>query len=216
MRRTSHLLFVLTLAAIAVPLIPFLLFGTRLDRIVGQWLDPLPSVPVMAGLELAVLAADLLLPVPSSVVATLGGAHLGIALGTCCAWLGMTAGAAAGWWLGRVAGGQALSRLRPEERIFLEQQERRFGPLFIVLTRPLPLFAEAAAIFAGAAGMRQRDFLLAAASGNLVIAFAWSFLGAMGHSQDTVQSVLIWSLLLPVAVTWLVVRQHLQSSQSAL
>jgi uncharacterized membrane protein YdjX (TVP38/TMEM64 family) len=85
-----------------------------------------------------------------------------------------------------------------------------------VLTRPLPLFAEAAAIFAGAAGMRQRDFLLAAASGNLVIAFAWSFLGAMGHSQDTVQSVLIWSLLLPVAVTWLVVRQHLQSSQSAL
>ena len=131
MRRTSHLLFVLTLAAIAVPLIPFLLFGTRLDRIVGQWLDPLPSVPVMAGLEVAVLAADLLLPVPSSVVATLGGAHLGIALGTCCAWLGMTAGAAAGWWLGRVAGGQALSRLRPEERIFLEQQERRFGPLFI-------------------------------------------------------------------------------------
>lgn len=74
MRRTSHLLFVLTLAAIAVPLIPFLLFGTRLDRIVGQWLDPLPSVPVMAGLEVAVLAADLLLPVPSSVVATLGGA----------------------------------------------------------------------------------------------------------------------------------------------
>ena len=82
MRRATRLLVLLTLAAIAVPLVPFLLFGTRLDRLVAHWLDPMPAPPVLAMLEVGVLAVDILLPVPSSMVATLGGAELGLALGT--------------------------------------------------------------------------------------------------------------------------------------
>ena len=208
MRRATRLLITLTLAAIAVPLVPFLLFGTRIDRLVAEWLDPSPTPAVLALAEISLLAADLVLPVPSSLVATLGGAELGLAVGTGCAWLGMMAGSLAGWWLGRLAGAGTLADLDPAERAGLERQQHRLGPLLIVLTRPLPLVAEAAALLAGGSGMRFRDFFAAAAAGNLAIAFAWSLVGALGRQADSLQWVLMASLAIPVIGTWLVARRR--------
>ena len=212
MHRPIRVLLILALVAVAVPLVPFLAFGTRLDHLVASWLDPLPAPPVLAAIEVGVLAADLLLPVPSSMVATLGGAQLGVVVGTACGWLGMTAGAMVGWWLGRTAGAASLSRLTLDERERLARQQRRFGPLAVVLTRPLPLVAEAAALMAGAAGMGCREFLLAAGSGNLAIALVWSLAGALGRQADSLQWVLVGSLAVPVAITWLVLRRNLQTS----
>jgi membrane protein DedA with SNARE-associated domain len=137
------------------------------------------------------------------VVATLGGSVLGVAAGTICAWLGMTLGAAAGWAAGRFAGGRALARIDASDRAALDRQERRLGPLFIVLTRPLPLVAEAAAILCGAAGMRGAAFVGWAAAGNLAVAFAWSLAGAMGARADAVQWVLAGSLVVPLVIACL-------------
>ena len=200
MHRTLRTLLLLAIAAVAVPLVPFVVFGTRLDRTVEAWLEPPPSPPVLAALEVGVLAVDILLPVPSSVVATLGGSLLGVAGGTACAWLGMTLGAAAGWSLGRVGGGKALAGIDAADRAALDRQERRLGPLFIVLTRPLPLVAEAAAILCGAAGMPARGFLAWAAAGNLAVAFAWSLTGALGARSDAMPWVLAASLVVPLVL----------------
>ena len=211
MRRPLRLLLILAIAAVAVPLVPFLVCGARLDHAVARWLDPLPTAPVLAAIEIGVLAADLLLPVPSSMVATLGGAKLGIPLGTLCAWLGMTAGSMAGWWLGRVTGRRALAGLAEDEREGLLGQQRRWGPLAVVVSRPLPLVAEAAAILAGATGMGWREFLLAAGGGNLAIALVWSIAGALGQQADSLQWMLIGSLVVPVFITWLTLRRNLQT-----
>jgi len=208
MRRATRLLVLLTLAAIAVPLVPFLLFGTRLDRLVADWLDPRPAPAVLALLEVGVLAADILLPVPSSMVATLGGAEFGIPLGTLCAFVGMTAGSLAGWWLGATAGARALARLDAADREALFRRQQRLGPLLVVLTRPLPLVAEAASLVAGGTGMTLKEFLPAAASGNLAIALVWSAAGALGRSADSLPLALVWSLVIPVALAWLAVRRR--------
>jgi 3-dehydroquinate synthase len=216
MHRTLRFLLILAAMAVAVPLIPFLAFGARLDHAVARWLDPLPTPPVLAAIEVGVLAADLLLPVPSSLVATLGGSHLGIVIGTACAWVGMTAGAMVGWWLGHTAAAASLSSLTAEEQERLAGQQRCYGPLAVVLTRPLPLVAEAAAIMAGAAGMGWRAFLLAAGSGNLAIAVVWSVAGALGRQADSLQWVLVGSLTIPVAITWLVLRRIRQTSERKL
>jgi len=210
MRRATRLLVVLTLAAVAVPLIPFLVFGTRLDLLVADWLEPRPAPAVLAALEVGVLAADIVLPVPSSMVATLGGAELGIALGTACAFLGMTAGSLAGWSLGKAAGARALARLDATDRRELERRQQRLGPLLVVLTRPLPIVAEAAALVAGGSGMRLAQFLPAAASGNLVIALLWSAAGALGRAADSLPLALVWSLVIPVALARLAVRRRTQ------
>ena len=211
MRRTVPLLLLLTAVAIAVPLLPFLFFGARLDQEVVKWLEPAPPVGVLAAIEVVVLAADVLLPVPSSVVATLGGSQLGMVLGTACAWLGLMAGSLCGWWIGWMAGSRAIARLDPTEREMLNRQRRRLGPLLIVLTRPLPLLAEATAMFSGAAGVALSDFCLASAGGNLAIAFVWSLIGSLGHKHDSLEWALIWSLVAPVALTWLILRVRRQS-----
>ena len=211
MHRPLRLILMLALLAVAVPLVPFLAFGTRLDHAVADWLDPPPAPAVLAAIEVGVLAADLLLPVPSSMVATLGGAHLGVVIGTGCAWLGMTAGAMLGWWIGRTAGAASVSSLTLAEQERLTRQQRRFGPLAVVLTRPLPLVAEAAALMAGASGMSWQNFLTAAGSGNLAIALVWSLAGALGRQADSLQWVLMGSLAVPVAITWLVLRRTLQT-----
>ncbi len=216
MRCTARLLALLALAAVAVPLVPFLAFGTRLDEMVARAIDPRPTPLVMAAMEVAVLAVDLLLPVPSSMVATLGGAELGVVTGTACAWLGLTISAVAGWWLGRRAGGLALERLDPAERAALQRHEQRIGPLLIVLTRPLPLLAEAASLFAGGAGMRLREFFPAAAGGNCAIALVWSFVGATGQSSEWLPLALAASLVIPVVLACLALRGPLTNNPTQL
>lgn len=199
MPRTARLLAALTTAAIAVPLVPWLAWGTRLDHAVAAWLDPPPPPAVLAAAEIGVLAADILLPVPSSLVATLGGASLGVAAGTACAWLGMTLGSLAGWLLGRAAGIRGAASLDPAARAAVEARERRYGPLVVVVTRPLPILAEAAALLAGATGMPWRTFLAAAAPANLAISFAWSLAGSLGRDADSLQWVALVALAVPAA-----------------
>ena len=198
MSRQLKLLAAVALVALAVPLVPFLIWGTRLDRLVAAWLDPPPPLPVLAALEIGVLAADILLPVPSSMVTTLGGAALGILPGTLCGWLGMTLGALAGYWAGRWGG-----RRLDDESL---QDPRGLGATLVVLTRPIPLVAEAAALMAGATRMPLRRFLVAAGLGNLAVAAAWSVAGRLGHSGDVLQWVLVVSLALPVAIAGMLSR----------
>lgn len=207
MPRATRLLLVSVLVAVAVPLVPLLVIGVRLDEWVAGWLDTDPPAPALAAAEVGVLAADLLLPVPSSLVATLGGAVLGVPLGTLCAWLGMTIGSAAGWGLGRWAGAAAVGRLPPDERTALLAWQARLGPLAVLVTRPLPLAAEAAALLAGATGVGPRPFLAAAATGNLAVALVWSVTGALGREFDGLAAAAIWSLLAPAAAAWWLLRR---------
>ncbi|MEO1992171.1 MAG: VTT domain-containing protein [Pirellulales bacterium] len=201
--RSFYVLIALTCIAIAIPLIPFLVYGERIDQAVEQWLDPPPSMVALATAEIGILAVDILLPVPSSMVTTLGGAQLGIVRGTICGWLGMTIGSILGWGLGSLVGGRAVKGLDSGTRESLEKRHQRLGPAVVVITRPLPLIAEVAAIMAGETGMSFLTFSVAAASSNLALAFAWSLTGRIGQQQGSLQWILVWSLVVPVALTWL-------------
>jgi membrane protein DedA with SNARE-associated domain len=81
----------------------------------------------------------------------------------------------------------------------------------VVLTRPVPLVAEATAIMAGGAGMDWRTFLVAAGSGNLAIALVWTLAGSLGRQADSLQWAVVAALVVPVALTWLVLRRSLQT-----
>jgi len=192
-RRVQRLAAVIALAAL-VPVLPFLVVG----EIPGErWLHAAGDRALLFGLSgAALLASDLLLPVPSSLLGTALGARLGFLAGSAWTFAGLMAGSLAAYALGRLA----LGRLRAEA-------PGTITATLLFVSRPVPVLAEAVALGAGAVRMRARAFLGASAAGNAVYALA---LG--GNGAALVPGALAGpGLILPLAVpagAWLLWRHH--------
>ncbi|MBL7043254.1 MAG: DedA family protein, partial [Pirellulaceae bacterium] len=77
-------------AVLAIPIVPFLVFGEKLEARITSWLSAELSPGTVAIAVIGVLASDILLPVPSSVVSTIAGRVLGFWGGAGASWCGMT------------------------------------------------------------------------------------------------------------------------------
>ena len=182
-----------------VPVVPFLGLGDSLDRRVAQLLDQSLPVPTAAALVIGVLATDVLLPVPSSVVSTFAGQRLGFFGGTLASWLGMTIGAVAGFWIARQWGRPLAVRLAGrQEYERMERLSQRIGPRVLVLTRAVPVLAEAGVLLFGATRLGWKRFLWPVCLSNLGIAAAYGLLGDWSRRQGTMLVALAASIAVPV------------------
>lgn len=184
-----------------VPVLPFLLFG---DSFQG-WLEHIqqdPPSPMATGaLVVGLLSTDIFLPIPSSVVMTLAGGQLGRWLGTLTAWLGLSLGAAAGFALARRWGHRFARWFTKEDDLKrMASLNNRFGPLILMLTRAMPVFAEASVLIAGIHQLPWRRFLPAVLLSNLGIAIAYSVFGEYAARQNSMPLALGISILLPVLI----------------
>ena len=184
-----------------VPVIPFLFFGGHVeDWLRGLSEDP-PSVGVTTALVVALLATDILLPIPSSVISTLSGWQLGWWRGTLATWVGMNLGAVIGFALARRWGQPfALWFSSGEDLHRMHEVSDRYGPLVLVLTRAMPVFAEASVLIAGIHRLSWRRFLPAVILSNLGIAIAYSALGEYAQRHQWLPFALAVSIALPVLV----------------
>lgn len=177
MRRFAVPLILVALV-LAVPVVPFLLWGERVEAVVDGWLDANLSPWGAAGLVTGLLASDILLPIPSSAVSTLAGNRLGFWLGTGASWLGMTLGSVLAFALVRRFGRPLAVWLAGEEPLDrMDRLSRRYGPWILVLARPLPVLAEASVLLFGATRLSWAAFLLPLTLSNLGLATAYSLLG---------------------------------------
>ncbi|HZI13105.1 MAG TPA: VTT domain-containing protein, partial [Myxococcus sp.] len=129
---------------LAAVLVPFFLFGADLDAAAQRFLEARPPAWQVALAVAGLLAGDVLLPVPSSLVATASGGLLGFWAGTAASWLGMMGGCAVGYGLGAHAGTAALRRTAGEaEAHRLPRASERLGPWFLLVFRAVPVLAEA-------------------------------------------------------------------------
>ncbi len=183
---------VLIIIALLVPIIPFLIIG----EIPGEkWLSGTDDNALLFGLTGAsLLTSDILLPIPSSIVGTLLGARLGIISGWVWTWSGLMIGNVIGFTVGRYL----LTSLKAKMSETPTQ-------VILFLSRPVPVFAEAAAITAGAAKTGIRRFLIACAAGNAIYAGVLSINGALLLPKSLVGPGLVLPMALPV-VTWLIWR----------
>jgi len=153
---------------------------------------------------IALICADVVLPVPqAAVIAALGiiyGTLLGGLLGT----VGLMAGGLLGYGLMRTSARRfaqrfAGSRLRKMETLF-----DRGGAWAIVLTRSLPYSIPEVMVFlAGLAGMPMRQFATALATGSVPTAFVFAAIGAGWADQPILAlavSYVLPILLLPIAL----------------
>ncbi len=187
-----------------VPVLPFLIFGGQVD----QWLrgiaeDP-PNPFATFGLIVGLLATDILLPIPSSVISTLSGWQLGWLWGTLATWLGMNAGAVIGFALARRYG-QKFARYfsRSDDLERMHSISQRYGPMVLVLTRALPVFAEASVLIAGIHRLSWRRFLPAIIFSNFGIAVAYAAFGDYAERNQWLPLALAVSISIPVLVAML-------------
>lgn len=137
-------------------------------------------------LGVGLLIADVLLPVPSSLVMVAHGALFGVVLGTTLSVLGSVGAALFGFAIGR-RGGRLLERVvTSEERARADQLLARWGALAIIVTRPVPLLAETVAIMAGASPLGWGSVTLASLAGSLPPALLYALTGAtVANFQST-------------------------------
>lgn len=152
--------------------------------------DPTPWMRhggvLAAALGVSLLIADVLLPVPSSLVMVAHGALFGVVTGTFLSLLGSVGAALFGFAIGR-RGGNLLERIvSPEERTRADQMLVRWGALAVIVTRPIPLLAETVAIMAGASPLGWGRVALAALVGSLPPALLYALTGAaVANFQST-------------------------------
>lgn len=170
----------------------------------SKWLNRGGLVGASVGVGL--LIADVVLPVPSSLVMIAHGALFGVALGTLLSLIGSVGATLVGFALGR-RGGKWMERIvLPKERIRVESMLERWGALAVIITRPVPLLAETTAILAGASAMSWRRVIIASFAGSLPAALLYALTGAVAASfHNTV--MMFCFVLLVSGVFWLISRQ---------
>ncbi len=187
-----------------VPIVPFLFFGGQLNDWLRGLADNPPEPTATFALIVGLLATDILLPIPSSVISTLSGWQLGWFWGTLATWLGMNLGAMLGFALARRYGrafALYFSRGRDLERI--RKVSDRYGPLVLVLTRAMPVFAEASVLMAGIHQLAWRRFMPAIVGSNLGIAVAYAAFGDYAERHQWLPMALTVSVATPIVVAGL-------------
>jgi 3-dehydroquinate synthase len=165
------------LILVALILVPFLLFEEQVLGLAGD-LSGGRAGALVALAIVALFAGDVFLPVPSSLVSVAAVALFGWA-GGLLIWTGMMLGCGLGYWLGSHAGRPLAERfLGPDEVARACRVADEVGPATLVLTRAVPVLAEAATIGAGLAAMPFRRFALATGLANAGIALVYVAWGA--------------------------------------
>jgi uncharacterized membrane protein YdjX (TVP38/TMEM64 family) len=154
---------------------------------------------------IALIWADLVLPVPQTVVVAALGIIYGTVLGGLLGSVGLITGGLLGYGLMLTSARRIWRRF--VGRRSLDKVERLFdrgGAWAIVLTRSLPYSIPEAVVFlAGLAGMPTREFTAALAVGSVPTAFAFAAIGAGWAHRPIlalVVSYVLPVLLLPIAL----------------
>lgn len=169
----------------------------------------------VAGLAgVGLLVVDVAAPVPSSIIMVANGMLFGVIWGTLLSVAGGMGAAWAGYWIGtrgenvgkRWMGVAALARAHS----FF----RDYGMLAVIVSRPIPILAEAVSIIAGISRMPARLFLPAALLGLLPTGIIYAVAGAYAVNVNTGLYVILAVLLLAGTV-WLVGRLMMKSKPSS-
>jgi uncharacterized membrane protein YdjX (TVP38/TMEM64 family) len=184
---------------VGLVLTPFLLFEQQFNAFAEYISRSDTSRWVVAAAIFTLLAFDVFLPVPSSIVSTAAGVLLGFAVGTSVVWGGMMAGCVVGYAVG-AKGSTAARRLVGDNGIARAAElVRRYGDLTLVLCRPVPVLAEASVVFAGLVRARYGQFVRLTAAANLGIAAGYGAVGAYSRRLDSYAFLIAFAgaLLLP-------------------
>lgn len=197
MRKPPYRTLILLACVLLAIIVPFFLFGGAIDGWTARLIQTADAHRWAAGTALILLlATDIVLPVPSSLVSTACGLTLGFAGGACASFVGMSLSAAAGYALGRSTAAAARRMIGQREAELLEGFHRRHGVWMLLALRPVPVLAEASVLFSGIVRQPVTGVAAATALGNAGVSLVYAAVGAWGRLSDSFLPAFGASLLL--------------------
>ena len=207
MRRSIALFLLIAGAVVASKVLVEDVLGIPMEATAASWLRDAGAGTAV--LIVALLALDVFLPIPSSVVMVLSGAAFGVPFGAALALVGSIAGEWLGFELVRRYGRRMSAAMIGDEE--LERFQRffaRHGVAAVVVTRPLPIVMETMSLVAGLSGMKRSAFLTASLVGTVPIVLVYAYAGAFSREAGS----MVPAIVILVAVTgagWLWYRSRL-------
>ncbi|MFT0869157.1 3-dehydroquinate synthase [Pseudomonas sp. CAM1A] len=178
----------------------FVLFEQQIQTFLSHLEHFLPSTPAqmltLALLLIGLLALDVVLPVPSSMVALLAVATLGSIGGYLVIFIGLCLGAGLGYALGAGYFRLLSSRLGLHQRQ-PGQLAYRLGTLSLICLRGVPVLAETSVVAAGMQRYPLRAFILVTTLANAGLALAYSAIGTFLVAQNALLVTLLAGMVLP-------------------
>mgnify|MGYP001313139825 FL=1 len=153
------------------------------------------------------LAADVILPVPNGLTNTFAGMSLGWTISSFVVWIGLNLGATIAYFLGRFAGRPIAKKIISNEAfIEAEASLKDFNIIGLIISRPIPGFAELIAITAGLSKVPFKIFLLIVGIANIGVAIIFSGIGAAAIENDSISLIFFGVAILPAALYFIYIK----------
>ena len=179
-------------------LIPFFFLEETIMHAFTNAMDEEFNKAWFAGLIVILLALDLVLPVPSSIASTTAGAALGFGAGAITCWVGMSLGCVIGYWLGSEGGTPTVRRLvGTTELEKATRLGRRYGIMFLIVSRAVPVLAEVSVITAGVMRIPPKVFFIVTGFSNLGISLVYAGVGAFAFELHSFVLAFLGAILVP-------------------
>ncbi|MGE5606692.1 MAG: TVP38/TMEM64 family protein [Bacteroidota bacterium] len=199
MKSKSLKIWIPPLIIILLIIVPFILFGHQIEAWTQNFIKNSSQGQLIVGLVLGLLlASDILVPVPSSLVSTASGYLLGFYGGTLSSFIGMTLSCFIGYWLGVYFGRNLIGRL-----IDMNDWERfdrfyaRYGDWILITSRAVPVMAETSIFFAGINRMPLWYFSILTILANLGISVVYAIIGAFSFKTNSFLLAFFGAIILP-------------------
>lgn len=191
MRRTIALIAIVAGLVIGSKLLIENALGFDLEPWARSWMAG--ARPAGAVAVIGLLAADVFIPVPSSVIMILSGAAFGIWWGAVLAFSGSIAGEWLGFEIARRYGSKWVARFIGDDREVarLNDMLAKHGAAAVVVTRPLPVVMETISLVAGVSTMKRTTFLVASAIGTAPIVVVYAYAGARSREVNSMVPAIV-------------------------
>lgn len=165
--------------SIAIILLTFGAFHT-LEDYFSNILHLLKDNPIQFGIvSFLVLASDIVLPVPSSIVLYINGYFLGVLAGSAVSLMGLMVGAILGYYLGS----KGSEIFQSESNQQANQILSKYGPAAIFLTRGIPILSESICFVCGYNKVDFKKYLLLNLIGYLPVCILHAIFGNLGYES---------------------------------
>ena len=192
---------VIVFTSLVLPLILFESPLSKYGEIASNWAGD--NELLVSLVVIVALTADVILPVPNGLTNTLAGVSLGWAIASLVVWVGLNLGACVGYFLGRFAA-RPLAQKMISESDFSEAEKslQNFSTIGLILSRPVPAFAELITISAGLARLSVIKFILVVGIVNIGVAVVFSGIGAAAMEANSSTLAFIGVAVLPALFYW--------------